>query len=158
LHGEPVALSDPSDQDIVRSRLCRTQWPSRKVGRIGLAAGSMGTARFLKLSQVRDFTCDLPHSRGDKRKIGIIIRKYFLHAPVATATAIMPTLSRLCRQSSPWFPSPHQPVFSGLGRSPAGTRFPLISLAKQGQAAPLRPDSARKIPNLKAFQLRFSEH
>jgi hypothetical protein len=25
LHGEAVALSDPSDQDVVRSRLCRTQ-------------------------------------------------------------------------------------------------------------------------------------
>ena len=49
LHGEPVALSDPSDQDIVRSRLCRTQWPSRRVGRIGVAGGSMGKARFFKL-------------------------------------------------------------------------------------------------------------
>jgi len=51
LHGEPVALSDPSDQDIVRSRLCRTQWPSRKVGLIGLAGGSIAKARFFKLSQ-----------------------------------------------------------------------------------------------------------
>src|SRR6202043_672673 len=45
LHGEPVALSDPGDQNVVRSRLCRTQWPSRKVGRGGLAEGSMGWAR-----------------------------------------------------------------------------------------------------------------
>ena len=51
LHGEAVALSDPSDQDVVRSRLCRTQWPSRKVGRIGVACGSMAKARFFKLSQ-----------------------------------------------------------------------------------------------------------
>jgi len=32
LHGEPVALSDPSDQNFVWSRLCRVQWPSRRVG------------------------------------------------------------------------------------------------------------------------------
>src|ERR1019366_8066929 len=51
LHGEPVALSDPSDQDVVRGRLCRTQWPSRKVGRIGLPGGSIAKARFFKLSQ-----------------------------------------------------------------------------------------------------------
>src|SRR5258706_2561135 len=51
LHGEPVGLSDPSDQDIVRCRLCRTQWPSRKVGLIGLAGGSIAEARFFKLSQ-----------------------------------------------------------------------------------------------------------
>src|SRR5947208_10116876 len=51
LHGEPVALSDPSDQDIVRSRLCRTQWPSRKVGLIGLAGGSIAKARFFRLPQ-----------------------------------------------------------------------------------------------------------
>jgi hypothetical protein len=81
LHGEPVALSDPSDQDIVRSRLCRTQWPSRKVGRIGLAGGSMETARFLKLSQVRDFICDLPHSRRRERRIGIIVQKTFFTRP-----------------------------------------------------------------------------
>jgi hypothetical protein len=50
LHGEAVALSDPSDQDVVRSRLCPTQWQSRKVGRIGLAGGSIGKANFFKLS------------------------------------------------------------------------------------------------------------
>jgi hypothetical protein len=49
LHGEPVALSDPSDQNLVRSRLCRTQWPSRKIGRIGVAGGSIGEARFFRL-------------------------------------------------------------------------------------------------------------
>src|SRR5258707_6449484 len=61
LHGEAVALSDPSDQDVVRSRLCRTQWPSRKVGRIGLAGGSTPKARFFKLSQGCSSICDLPH-------------------------------------------------------------------------------------------------
>jgi hypothetical protein len=50
LHGKPVALSDPSDQDVVRSRMCRTQWPSRKVGRIGLPDGSIQTAKIFKLS------------------------------------------------------------------------------------------------------------
>ena len=45
LHGEPVALGDPSDQDIVRSRLCRTQWPSRKVGRVGMPEGSTSKAK-----------------------------------------------------------------------------------------------------------------
>src|ERR1700676_3354461 len=58
LHGEAVALSDPSDQDVVRSRLCRTQWPSRKFGRIGSALGSMEKERFLKLSQYSAVTCD----------------------------------------------------------------------------------------------------
>ena len=33
LHGKPIALRDPSDQDFVRGRLCRTQWRSRRVGR-----------------------------------------------------------------------------------------------------------------------------
>ena len=51
LHGEPVALSDPSDQNLVRSRLCRTQWPSRRVGRIEMTGGSIRKARFLKLWQ-----------------------------------------------------------------------------------------------------------
>src|SRR4051794_9715168 len=51
LHGEPVALGDPRDQDIVRGRMCRTQWPSRKVGRDGMAGGSMGKANLLKLSR-----------------------------------------------------------------------------------------------------------
>jgi hypothetical protein len=51
LHGKPVALGDSSDQDVVRGRLCRTQWPSRKVGRIGLRGGSMGKARFFKILQ-----------------------------------------------------------------------------------------------------------
>src|SRR6476646_17398 len=63
LHGEPVALSDSSDQDIVRSRLCRTQWPSRKVGLIGLAGGSIPKARFFKLSQQRVGICDVAHGR-----------------------------------------------------------------------------------------------
>src|SRR6202011_1971852 len=60
LHGEAVALGDPSDQAVVRSRLCRTQWPSRKVGRIGLAGGSTPKARFFKLSQGSSPICDLP--------------------------------------------------------------------------------------------------
>jgi hypothetical protein len=51
LHGKPVALGDSSDQDIVRGRLCRTQWPSRKVGRIGLRGGSMGKAKLFGLLQ-----------------------------------------------------------------------------------------------------------
>src|SRR6202022_2036287 len=89
LHGEPVALSDPSDQDIVRSRLCRTQWPSRKVGLVGLAGGSIEKARFFKLSQQPDCICEVPHRMrfsGSDRKCGskpseftgIIIRKRFL--------------------------------------------------------------------------------
>jgi len=61
LHGEPVALSDPSDQDVVRSRLCCAQWPSRKVGRAGSAGGSTAKARFFKLSQDHGCIWDLPH-------------------------------------------------------------------------------------------------
>jgi hypothetical protein len=91
LHGEAVALSDPSDQDVVRGRLCRTQWPSRKVGRIGLASGSMEKARFRNLSQVPGRICDLhhrtrffgsPRAGNDKPsvKIGIIIPQCLLHA------------------------------------------------------------------------------
>jgi hypothetical protein len=51
LHGKPVTLGYTSDQDIVRGRLCRTQWPSRKVGRIGRRGGSMGKAGFVKILQ-----------------------------------------------------------------------------------------------------------
>jgi hypothetical protein len=89
LHGKPVALSDPSDQDFVRSRLCRTQWPSRKVGRNGLPGGSTGKARFFNLSPKPAGICDVAHkipSLRDRRanlanrprKNGIIIRKYLL--------------------------------------------------------------------------------
>jgi hypothetical protein len=89
LHGEPVALSDPGDQDFVRSRLCRAQWPSRKVGRVGLPWGSMGKARFCKLSALRGCICDVPHKRrlpranfargeGNIPANGIIIQEYFL--------------------------------------------------------------------------------
>jgi len=46
LHGEPVALGDPGDQDFVRGRLCHAQWPSRRVGRVEAAGGSTGVARF----------------------------------------------------------------------------------------------------------------
>jgi hypothetical protein len=48
LHGEPVALSDPAEEGFIRGS-GRAQWPSRKVGLAGLAAGSMTTARFFKL-------------------------------------------------------------------------------------------------------------
>jgi hypothetical protein len=58
LHREAVALSDPGDQDIVRSRLCSTQWPSRNVGRLGSAAGSMARARFFRSRQRPDWICD----------------------------------------------------------------------------------------------------
>jgi hypothetical protein len=61
LHGKPVALSDPSDQDVVRSRLCRTQWPPRKVGRFEWAGGSTKKARFFNLSEVPACICDVPH-------------------------------------------------------------------------------------------------
>jgi hypothetical protein len=92
LHGKPVALSNSSDQDLVRRRLCRAQWPSRKVGRIGLAGGSTGKARFLKLSQASIGICDVPHKRpllGSLRrrpaernaKNGIIIQKGFPSVP-----------------------------------------------------------------------------
>jgi hypothetical protein len=92
LHGEPVALSDPSDQDFIRSRLCRAQWPSRKVGRAGMPGGSKKKARFFKLSQQPAFICDLAHRRPKKscrrtptanrsRKLGIIIQQRFLHIP-----------------------------------------------------------------------------
>src|SRR6201999_325693 len=60
LHGEPVALSDPGDQDLIGSRLCRTQWPSRRVGRVGRQAGSMKKARFCELPQLYGVICEVP--------------------------------------------------------------------------------------------------
>src|SRR5882672_3163976 len=85
LHGEPVALSYSSDQDVVRSRLCRTQWPSRNVCRTGQAGGSMGTAKFFKLSRGSSI-CDVAHRqlwraghRGST-EIPTIIPKCFLPA------------------------------------------------------------------------------
>jgi hypothetical protein len=56
LHRKPVALSDPRDQDVVRGRLCRTQWPSRNVGRGKVAAGSMVKENLLKISESRRTT------------------------------------------------------------------------------------------------------
>jgi hypothetical protein len=67
LHGEPVALSDPGDQDFVRSRLC-TQWPSRKVGRVGLPWGSKGEAKFFELADLHGCICDVPHKRSLSRE------------------------------------------------------------------------------------------
>src|SRR3979490_224313 len=102
LHGEAVALSDPSDQDVVRSRLCRAQWPSRKVGLIGLPGGSIAKARFFKLSQWLGCICDVPHRTrfsgirwrwGDSRnqKTGIIIHKMLSLRP-AYPRPILPSL------------------------------------------------------------------
>lgn len=45
LHGKPVARGNPSDQDLVRSRLGRTQRPTRKVGRVDLGVGSNVTGK-----------------------------------------------------------------------------------------------------------------
>src|SRR6185437_8241791 len=92
LHGEPVASSDPSDQDLIRSRLCRTQWPSRRVGRVGRLAGSIKKARFCNLPQWYGAICEVPHRRWKKsgprtaignpnRNLGIIILQYPLCAP-----------------------------------------------------------------------------
>jgi len=131
LHGEAVALGDPSDQDIVRSRLCRTQWPSRKVGRIGLAGGSMGKARFCTLSQEAAGICDVPHrcrfpdNRRDganelKQRIGTIIQKRFL--PVHATRS---TIARLGQQNS---------------TRPAGAPTPLPGLRR---GASPRPNPAK---------------
>ena len=62
LHRKAVALSDPGDQDFVRSRRCRAQWPPRNVGRVGLAEGSKTGTRILTLPQLRSRECDLPHT------------------------------------------------------------------------------------------------
>jgi hypothetical protein len=80
-------LSDPGDQDLVRSRLCHAQCPSRKIGRAGTAEGSTGGAKFFKLPQSYGSLCDLPHilvffSSHPRRlaasiQIGNIILKHF---------------------------------------------------------------------------------
>jgi hypothetical protein len=128
LHGEAVALSDPSDQDVVRSRLCRAQWPSRKVGRFGLTGGSMGKARFFKLSQGLGCICDIPTERKTPVTLGpaAIIRKYRYHSieilssrpapPVANLTKALPTkqlrnrstatAARPGRHGRPHYPDP----------------------------------------------------
>src|SRR5262249_3167563 len=66
LHGEPVALSDPGDKDFVRSRLCRAQLPSRRVGLVEMRCGSKEKVRFFKLSQLRKCICDVAHKRWTK--------------------------------------------------------------------------------------------
>jgi hypothetical protein len=135
-------LSDPSDQDVVRSRLCRTQWPSRKVGRIGLACGSMAKARFFKLSQYLACICDVAHRRpvfgrrracrGERsRKIGIIIQKYF--PSYSYSGYPLPTLPMLGPQNSICMPVR---LRAGFGPSHHTTRVQLISIAKQGQCRP----------------------
>src|SRR5215210_5544397 len=92
LHGETVALRNPGDQDVIRSRLCRTQWPSRKVGRIGLVAGSMEKARFFRYSQHRDCICDAPDKRlakgngpvwAEQSTRGTIVGNTFFSQPCA---------------------------------------------------------------------------
>jgi len=50
LHGEAVALSDPSDQDGVRPPPV-SHLMARWVGRVGVACGSMTKAKYFKLSQ-----------------------------------------------------------------------------------------------------------
>jgi hypothetical protein len=130
LHGEPVALSDPSDQDVVRSRLCRTQWPSRKVGRAGPPAGSTAKARFFKISQEVTGICDLPHRgrlsghrRGPEqdrsRENGTIIQKCFLHV----LTIRRRPYQGLARRTASAWSDPFRPVPSRIGRSPSLPRF-----------------------------------
>src|ERR1700742_1094179 len=103
LHGEPVALGDPSDQDVVRSRLCRTQWPSRKVGRVWWVGGSIAKARFLRLSQQPAPIGDVAHkptwfrkhpacADEPSQKIGTIVQKA-LFAPRLSASDL----------TKPWF-------------------------------------------------------
>jgi hypothetical protein len=43
-------LSDPADEDFVRGS-GRAQWPSRKVGMIGVVESSTETARFFRLPE-----------------------------------------------------------------------------------------------------------
>jgi len=92
----------------------------------------MGKARFFKLSQVRDFNCDLPHRRPQPRndrtqggernqKNGVIIPKFSLrpgdHPPA--------TLARLFPQSSIGLPS-RLPVDSNDWHIlPVSGQFPL---------------------------------
>jgi hypothetical protein len=72
LHGEPVALSDPADQDFVRSGSC-AQWPSRRIGRMGLACGSIKQARFFSLRLYVASMCDLPHKDENPMPIGSVV-------------------------------------------------------------------------------------
>ena len=87
LHGEPVTLGDPGDEDLVRSRLCHAQSPSRKVGRVDTADGSTGGAKLFNIPQSYGRLCDPPHIRAffsshPRRsaatiQIGNIILRYF---------------------------------------------------------------------------------
>ena len=135
LHGEPVALGDPSDQDIVRSRLCRTQWPSRKVGRRGWQAVRRKSQDFVNYPTMS--YCDVPHRAIKKvsdtgadpssRTIGIIIQRYFLTPHRRSQTTYQ---GRLIAQISFFY----RPT-NGSGRFrqlPRRARFRLISIAKQG--------------------------
>ncbi|BAR60226.1 hypothetical protein NK6_7075 [Bradyrhizobium diazoefficiens] len=77
LHGKPVTLSDPGDEDLVRSRLCHAQRPSRKVGRVDAADGSTAGAKLFNLPQSYGSLCALPHIRG-----------FFLSRPCGSAVWI----------------------------------------------------------------------
>jgi hypothetical protein len=57
LHGEPVALNDPSDQVIACVVL---NGPSRRVGRIGLPAGSIKKQAFPNCDNPPGRICDVP--------------------------------------------------------------------------------------------------
>src|ERR1700758_770950 len=79
LHGEPVALRDPGDQDFVRSRLWCAQGPSRRICRMGLPGGSIAMPRIFNMPWPRECMCDLPHelasARGNTLRNGKLHRK-----------------------------------------------------------------------------------
>jgi hypothetical protein len=88
----------------------------------------MGKARFFKISQVRDFMCDLPHSCGRERRIGIIIQKTSFTPPSRRQP-----YQRFVGKAAFAYRSNADRPFHGLVRSRDGTGFQPISPAKQRQ-------------------------
>ena len=116
----------------------------------------MAEARFFTLRQCPDCMCDLPHRRrppgaistGEIERsavIGTIIR---LNFPQEIAP-------RRCDLTKAWPARQHLLCRPGRRNGP-DRRSRRISVAKQRNGRGFNgPDSVQKIPNLKAFPLRF---
>jgi hypothetical protein len=68
LHRNTVALSNPGDQNIVRSSLRGTHWPSHKVGRLETKEGSTGKGKIFLLTGLSRCICELDHIRRNFSK------------------------------------------------------------------------------------------
>jgi hypothetical protein len=139
----------------VRSRRCRTQRPSRKVGRGVLTSGSMQEARFFKSSQHRDWICDAPDKRRVTGKVRRGMRnqrpvpqyvKYFVltclwNQSIGHSLASSTGATRRCRGCA-CLPTRGEPIARSAG---------VCRCKSKRKPALDRPTPLRKIRSLKAF-------